>query len=185
MEKSHFYILIKQVEVKKMNKKIVAIMLATLMSATMFAGMATVTAEEDEYLKEVKDHVTPEQWVEIEELLNKEPESRAKADLIPKDFCQGSDEKLYAKARNIGDAWARPFVTSFRIYPDGLSESYENVGNDWVYLGLAAGTTSRWLSSNSVSYSGEYWCEVEVNSNEAVDESNHNNNIDRDEITFS
>ena len=170
-----------------MKKKVLAIMLATLMSATMFAGMATVTAEEDEYLKEVKDHVTPEQWVEIEELLNKESKSRSYADLIPLpgSFDQGEDERLYVKVHNDGDAWARPFVTSFRIYPDGLSESYENVGNDWVYLGLAAGTTSRWLSSNSVSYSGEYWCEVEVNSNEAVDESNHNNNIDRDEITFS
>jgi hypothetical protein len=42
-----------------MKRKIIAILLATLMSATMFAGTATVIADEDEYIKEIKDHVTP------------------------------------------------------------------------------------------------------------------------------
>lgn len=168
-----------------MNKKLVAICLATLMSATVFAGLATVSAEEDEYLNEIKANVTPEQWVEIEELLNKEPESWAMADLIPVDFGQGSDERLYAKARNIGDAWARPFVNSFRIYPEGMPGPKENIGNDWVYLGLPAGTTSRWLSSNNVPYSGTYWCEFEVNSHRHVQESNYDNNFDWDVFTFS
>ena len=56
----------KKVEMKKMNKKIVAILMVTMMSATMFAGIATVSAEDDDFMNEVKEHVTPEQWVEIE-----------------------------------------------------------------------------------------------------------------------
>jgi len=167
-----------------MKKKVLAIMLATLMSATMFAGMATVTAEEDEYLKEVKDHVTPEQWVEIEELLNKESKSRSYADLIPLpgSFDQGEDERLYVKVHNDGDAWARPFATNFYLDPNGGDHG---IGRDWVYLGLSAGATSRWLSSKDVIYSGTYLCKVLVNSNEAVSESNYDNNDAYDTFTFS
>ena len=174
----------KKVEMKKMNKKIVAILMVTLMSATMFAGMATVTAEEDEYLKEVKEHVTPEQWVEIEELLNKETESRALADLIPKpgSFDQGDDERLWVQAHNDGDAWARPFATNFYLDPYG---SNHGIGRDWVYLGLSAGATSRWLSSNDVIYSGTYLCRVWVNSNWGARESNYDNNDAFDTFTFS
>lgn len=43
-----------------MNKKILAVLLATLMSATMFAGMTTVSAEDDEKVPTIIEEVTQE-----------------------------------------------------------------------------------------------------------------------------
>ena len=157
-------------------------MMATLMTAIMFAGMATVSAEEDEYLKEIKDHVTPEQWVEIEELLNKESESKSLADLIPINFEQGEDERLWVQAHNDGHAWARPFSVNFILDPSGGSHG---IGRDWVYLGLSAGCTSRWLSSQDVIYTGTYLCRAHVNMDRKCPESNHFNNWVDDYFTFS
>jgi len=58
-----------------MNKKILAILLATLMSATMFAGMITVTADE-ECIKE--DDI---KWVMIYQADKKELENSKGTDL--------------------------------------------------------------------------------------------------------
>ncbi len=167
-----------------MKKKVLAIMLATLMSATMFAGMATVTAEEDEYIKEIQDNVTLEQWVEIEDLLNKETESRALPDLIPKpgSFDQGEDERLWVQAHNDGPVRSLPFPTNFFLDPFGGNHG---IGREWVYLGLGSGCTSRWLSSQDVVYSGTYLCEAYVNFGKIAPESNPDNNRVFKEFTFS
>lgn len=170
----------KKVEMKKMNKKIVAILMVTLMSATMFAGMATVTAEEDEYLKEVKDHVTPEQWVEIEDLINNNEKSLLKADLTIKSFTKTGDDKLEATVKNIGDAWALPFSTLFKIYVDG---TWESVGRDWVLSGLRVGYSVD-TYSNVITDTGEIDCWAKVNPTENVPEITTKNNVATGTFTF-
>lgn len=140
-----------------MNKKFLAILMATLMTATILAGIATVTAEENPMLEEQKEHVTPEQWAEIEELLAENQEKGFLPDLEIIDSTFQSYEgvmgwKLKAKTWNRGFAYAHIFATTFIV--DG-----DSVGNYIYWLGLRSGQ-SKWGYSYAFSASGEKWCTV-------------------------
>lgn len=154
--------------------------MATLMSATMFAGMATVSAEEDEYLKEIKDHVTPEEWVEIEELINKNEKSRSLPDLEIIEFDM-KDDVLWADIYNSGNAYAHAFDVRFHVYYDS---EWKACGRDIVWLGLMIGNTV-WTNSQEVVYSGylnsRAWADMYNN----LAESDDTNNAETAYFTFS
>jgi hypothetical protein len=168
-----------------MKKKVLAIMLATLMSATMFAGMATVTAEEDEYLKEVKEHVTPEQWVEIEELIGKYEKSRSLPDLTFEDntFQKTGDDTLKAQAYNEGPIASLPCSVLFETDEDE-DDDWESVGRYWIWLGLRSGQ-KKWTESNEITDTGQIKCRATINPSGNVPESDYDNNQVEDTFTFS
>jgi len=170
----------KKVEMKKMNKKIVAILMVTMMSATMFAGIATVSAEDDDFMNEVKEHVTPEQWAEIEDLINKNEQSRSLPDLNITDFDQAQDEKLWAEVWNKGDGWCKPFDVYFHIDNSG----WQSIGRDIVWLGLSSGSTV-WTNSNSCPLSGTFDCRAWADKDGKVSETDDGNNKAFDTFSFS
>jgi hypothetical protein len=163
-----------------MKKKVLAVLLATLMSATMFAGMATVTAEEDEYLKEVKDHVTPEQWVEIEKLIKESEGSKSLPDLEITSFEENADV-LWAYVYNSGNKYASAFDVRFHVY---YGSEWQAVGRDIVWLGLTIGSYV-WTNSNTVQQSGSLYSRAWVDMFEKVPEEDDDNNEAYDTFTFS
>jgi maltoporin len=125
--------------------------------------------------------VTPEQWVEIGDLINKNEKSLLKADLTIKEFEKTDNDELKATVKNIGDAWALPFSTLFKIKVDG---NWESVGRDWVWTGLRVGYSVD-TYSNEVSETGQIDCWAKVNPTGNVPESDYTNNVATDTFTFS
>lgn len=163
---------------KIMNRKILAVCLATLMSATMFAGMST--AEEDEYINEIKDHVTPEQWVEIQKLIKESEGSKSLPDLEIASF-EEEDDVLWAWIYNSGNAYSPAFDVRFHVYYGG---GWQAVGRDIVWLGLTIGSYV-WTKSNTVQQSGSLYSRAWVDMYDNIYEEDDNNNEAYDTFSFS
>ena len=167
-------------EKRKMKKKILAILLATLMTATMFACIPSVSSEEESLLAEQKNHVTPEQWADIEELLAQNKGSRSLPDLEIIEFDM-KDDVLWADIYNSGNAYAHAFDVRFHVYYDS---EWKACGRDIVWLGLMIGNTV-WTNSQEVVYSGYLNSRAWADMYNDLAESDDTNNAETAYFTFS
>ena len=153
------------------------VLFVMLLIGTALAG---ITVSADDILEEQKKHVTPEQWVEIEKLLDENQKTGALPDLEITAFWK-SGNRLYATVHNRGDGYAHAFSVDFHVWKDG---KWNNVGRDWVWLGLRAGYSTQ-VHSSTVPYHGRYYCRVYADYIEKLPESNEYNNDDYAWFTFS
>lgn len=163
-----------------MKRKILAVFMAMLMSATVLASFSTVTADDEDWMKEIQDHVTPEQWIEIQKLLKKNEETKSLPDLDIIDFDQGQDEILWAEVWNKGDGYASAFDVYFHVYDSG----WQSIGRDIVWLGLASGWTV-WTNSQSCPLSGTFNCRAWADMEGDLEETNDDNNQAYGTFSFS
>lgn len=163
-----------------MRKKIVATMMVMLMSATVLACIPSVCSKENPLLAEQRNHVTPEQWIEIEMLLDSTQGSKAKPDLEIIDFKLASSTTMKAKVWNSGGAYCPAFSTIFEIFKDS---DWRSVGIDYVWLGLMSGYTV-WTYSNTVPFTGYFQTRVWADYLDIWDEESETNNVEWGEFTF-
>ncbi len=166
-----------------MKKKVLAVLLATLMSATMFAGMAIVTADE----KECFDKGAVE-WVNIYKMSDKELKELQNS--------KSTDLQIYAidVGHLIGTNYFRVkyklYVTSTftdtfddRLWIDDyIIEDHEH-DNEYMWVGQNGPYYSTWF--NTPGYEKGYFdIKVHTDFGEDVDEVDDDNNDDTEEHYF-
>jgi hypothetical protein len=162
-----------------MNKKMLAVMLATLMSATMLAGMTTVTAEEEKIPTIIGEIGTEEEIQKLREeaKYQKETNSLSGPDMQVTDIwltAYGNRWIIHADVTNTGDTWAEAQYTYF--FKEYGTEDQSCLGSFLHGLGFGAGITKYPFTQPkdldgeiSITVIADYW-------DDEPDELNENNN---------